>query len=248
MTLPDARGPPRKTAGPIAATARQPQSPNPPSEVPGTIQTEASRTLACIASPAVTKPLLPSVFFSGVSDERDDGYDRTLLEELASGRREALAELYDRHSASLFRHAIVLTGRRAEAEDLVQVVFVKLATTGAQLLGVRTPVGYLHRMLKTTWLDSRRRTTTGERALEQGTTASFSVPSASIDDSIDIAHALDALPPLQREVIVLHVVEGFSFVEVGRLTGVSLFTVAARYRLAVVRLRRALMRMAKDRV
>jgi RNA polymerase sigma-70 factor (ECF subfamily) len=195
---------------------------------------------------AVTNPPLPSVFPSGVSSERDDGYDRKLLEELAAGRREALAELYDRHSASLFRHALALTRRTAEAEDLVQVVFVKLATTGAQLLGVRTPVSYLHRMLKATWVDSQRRTMTGERALEQGTTASFSVPSTSIDDSIDIAHAVEALPPLQREVIVLHVVEGFSFVEVGRLTGVSLFTAAARYRLAVRRLRGALTRIAKD--
>ncbi len=39
------------------------------------------------------------------------------------------------------------------------------------------------------------------------------------------------LPAEQREVIVLHLMEGFSFREVGRLTGVSLFTAAARYRL-----------------
>jgi RNA polymerase sigma-70 factor (ECF subfamily) len=181
-----------------------------------------------------------------VSYERDHGRDRKLLEELASGRREALAELYDRHSAPLFRHALALTRRTAEAEDLVHVVFLKLATTGAQLLGVRTPASYLHRMLKTTWVDSQRRTTSGERALERGTTELFGVQSPSIDDSIDIAHAVDALPPLQREVIVLHLVEGFSFVDVGRLTGVSLFTAAARYRLAVGRLRRALTRIEKD--
>ncbi len=71
---------------------------------------------------------------------RDDRADRALLGELASGRREALGELYDKHAASLFRHALALTRRRDEAEDLVQAVFVKLATTGAELLGVRTPV------------------------------------------------------------------------------------------------------------
>ena len=45
---------------------------------------------------------------------------------------------------------------------------------------------------------------------------------------------------------VLHIVEGFSFREVGKLTGVSLFTAAARYRLAVGRLRKVLSRSRRD--
>lgn len=110
----------------------------------------------------------------------DDHRDRELLGELVLGRQHALGELYDRHAPSLFRHACALTRRRAEAEDLVQAVFVKLASTGAELLGVRTPASYLHQ------------------------------------------------------------VEGFSFLEIGRQTGVSLFTAAARYRLALARLRKVL--------
>lgn len=81
----------------------------------------------------------------------------------------------------------------------MHAVFAKLATTGAELLGVRTPASYLHRMVRTTWIDGRR-----------------------------------------REAVLLHVVEGFSFREIGRQTGVSLFTAASRYRLAVRRLRVAL--------
>ena len=173
---------------------------------------------------------------------RDDRADRALLGELASGRREALGELYDTHAASLFRHAIALTRRSDEAEDLVQAVFVKLATTGAELLGVRTPLHYLHRMLKTTWLDGQRRAIVGARAVEQATEGFTEARSANHEDTIDISRALDELPPLQREVVVLHLVDGFSFVEVGRLTGVSLFTAAGRYRLAVARLRNALSR------
>ncbi len=57
---------------------------------------------------------------------------------------------------------------------------------------------------------------------------------------MDMARALDDLPAEQREVVVLHLVEGFSFREIGRLTGVSLFTAAGRYRLAVARLRKSL--------
>jgi RNA polymerase sigma-70 factor (ECF subfamily) len=176
---------------------------------------------------------------------RDDSRDRELLGDLASGRREALGHLYDRHSASLFSHALALTRRRTEAEDLVQAVFVKLASTGAELLGVRTPAAYLHRMLKTTWLDTERRSIASERAVKQGTTQFSWALSSDLDDVIDIARAMDELPPLQREVIVLHIIEGFSFAEVGRHTGVSLFTAAGRYRLAIARLRKTLDRARK---
>lgn len=190
----------------------------------------------------MTNPAAPFVLPSGVTLVRDDRRDRELLGELAAGRREALGHLYDRHGPALFRHALALTRRRAEAEDLVQAVFVKLATTGAELLGVRTPASYLHRMVKTTWVDAQRRTIVGERAVERGTAGDELAQWPDLDARFDIGRALDELPPLQREVIVLHLVEGYSFLEVGRLTGVSLFTAAGRYRLAVARLRKALHR------
>lgn len=171
---------------------------------------------------------------------RDDNHDRQLLTNIASGGQHALGELYDRHASALFRHACALTRRRAEAEDLVQAVFVKLASTGAELLGVRAPASYLHRMVKTTWLDGQRRAVLGERAIADRTTVFPEVTPSDPSHAIDIGRALDDLPPLQREVVVLHLVEGFSFLEVGRQTGVSLFTAAARYRLALARLRKAL--------
>ncbi len=177
---------------------------------------------------------------------RDDRRDRELLCGLASGRREALGELYDRHSASLFRHALALTRRPAESEDLVQSVFVKVATTGAELLGIRKPASYLHRILSTTWLDSQRRSVAGQRVLEAGTMSSSEPRSPDVEGVIDIERALEALPPAQREAVILHVFDGFSFREVGRATGVSLFTAAGRYRLAIARLQRILGRESEE--
>jgi RNA polymerase sigma-70 factor (ECF subfamily) len=168
--------------------------------------------------------------------EPADQRDRELLGELAAGRPEVLAELFDRHGASLFRHGLALCRRQADAEDLVQATFLKLATTGADLGGVRSPASYLHRMLHMTWVDGQRRTIAGERVVEQAASETDARPSP-IEDAIDIGRALDALAEAQREAIVLHLVEGFSFREIGRATGVSLFTAAARYRLGLARLR-----------
>jgi RNA polymerase sigma-70 factor, ECF subfamily len=168
--------------------------------------------------------------------------DRELLGDLASGSADALAELYDRHAASLHRHAVALTRHLADGEDLVQAVFVKLATTGAELLGVRAPASYLHRILHTTWIDGRRRKTTGEQVVAQAGregVAWGNVIAGAPEDAIDIARALETIPVVEREAIVLHLTDGFSFREIGRMTGVSLFTAAGRYRQGLGRLRKS---------
>ena len=161
-----------------------------------------------------------------------------MLRQLAEGRQATLAELYDRHAASLFRHALALARQRSDAEDLVHGVFVKIAGLGTDLLGVREPAAYLHRMLHTTWIDNRRRLQVADRVAAGTRIDPGEAPGH--DAAIDIRRALDVLPPEQREVVVLHVIEGFSFREVGGMTGVSLFTAAARYRLAAARLRATL--------
>lgn len=171
---------------------------------------------------------------SGADDRRRD---RELLAGLTEGRVDALADLYDRHARPLFRHALVLARCVPDAEDLVQGVFVKLSTTGAELLGVREPANYLHRMLHALWIDDRRRKSVVERATESAPVRGWR---PEIETVIDLVEAVKALPALEREAIVLHVTEGFSFREVGRITGVSLFTAAGRYRQGIIRLRKSL--------
>ena len=177
-----------------------------------------------------------TVFPAGVQPARDDRRDRELFGLLAMGDSGALGEIYDHHAAALFRHALALARQAADAEDLVQATFVKLATMGALLLGVRKPASYLHRMLRAAWIDLRRRgATSGEESIAGDPVA---VATADADAVIDIRRALATLPDEQREAVVLHVFNGFSFREIGDIGGVSTFTAASRYRLGVGRLRR----------
>jgi RNA polymerase sigma-70 factor (ECF subfamily) len=171
-----------------------------------------------------------------VRDAQDHRRDRHLLGLLAAGDPVALQELYDRHAGPLFRHALALTRQRSDAEDLVHVVFVKLATAGPPLLGVRHPSGYLHRMLHTTWMDVGRRAAAGSRvAADAQRDRPTWVQPGEMD--LDLVRGLDALSDVQREVVVLHLGDGYSFREIGGMTGVSLFTAAGRYRDALGRLR-----------
>jgi RNA polymerase sigma-70 factor (ECF subfamily) len=189
----------------------------------------------------VTKPFAWFVYTSEVPRDRDDRLDRELLCRLASGDAGALGQLYDRHAAPLFRHAMAVSEQPADAEDLVQTVFVNLATTGADLLAVRKPTSYLHRMLRTARVDARRREIrASEEPLQECYTEAPGNHRSDETAALDGARVLRLLPAEQREVVELHLIEGFSFREIGRMTGVSMWTVTGRYRLAIGRLRNLL--------
>ncbi len=172
---------------------------------------------------------------------REDDRDRALLERLAAGEAEALADLYDIHADRLFGHALAIMRNRADAEDLVQATFVKIAALGPGARRIRHPARYLHRVLRSGAIDLiRRRTVRGERIEDSTRPEAPSGGTASEVAQLAVRQALARLPVEQREAVVLHLVEGQSFREIGRATGVATFTAASRYRIALARLRRVL--------
>jgi RNA polymerase sigma-70 factor (ECF subfamily) len=168
----------------------------------------------------------------------DQRRDVKLFGQLARGESEALAELYDRHAPALLRHAFAMTREMAHAEDVVQATFLKLATVGAPLLGVRRPASYLHQILRAAWIDLlRREARRGEQQLVDDVIDTMATDPAT---TIDVRDAVRRLSVPQREVLVLHLFNGFSFREIGDIVQVPTFTAASRYRLALDRLRQLL--------
>jgi len=165
----------------------------------------------------------------------DDRGDRRLLRRMADGDREALAELYDRHAAALFAHAVALTRSPADAEDLVQGVFVKVAgmepACSAFAAPARTCMGCCER--RSLMENASQRS--GRRVLGDSDVAAGS--GAAEVDRLALEAALSRLPVEQREVVVLHAVQGLTFREVAAMTNASIWTIASRYRLGLDRLR-----------
>jgi RNA polymerase sigma-70 factor (ECF subfamily) len=160
-----------------------------------------------------------------------------IVARVTSGDPEALGPLYDALAPEIFAAALWRTGSRADAADVVQDVFVKIATAPGLLKGVKHPRRYVLTMAHRSAIDRHR----GSR------------PDLPIDDALlvqtnelDAGRSLDAarataalreLPDPQREAIYLHHFAGCSFREVGKITGVPTFTAASRHRLGIARLR-----------
>ncbi len=173
--------------------------------------------------------------------------ERTCLRRLAEGDVSVLEILWELHGNRSFRHALWVTGRREDAEDVVQTIFVRIAGLGAALLGVRDLTSYLGAMVHHEAVAVAKRRVVQEGHGVPDPDALLSVESSPDDEAERRAAAVRvaALPADQREVVVLHLWENLTFREIGRVTGVSTFTAASRFRLAKRRLRQAFERRTR---
>ncbi len=149
-------------------------------------------------------------------------------------RRTWIARTYDEHGTMLYRHALMIVGDTAVAEDAVHQVFVKLLANVAPQDDVRSAVAYLRQAVRNecySWLRARQRDAS-EPEPGGGALLEPARP-APQDDRLMLEQALRTLPPEQREVVHLKVFEGLTFKQIGVVAGVSPNTVASRYRYAI---------------
>jgi RNA polymerase sigma-70 factor (ECF subfamily) len=172
------------------------------------------------------------------------GSDDDLLgQELAKGRREAFAALYDRYAPRLFRTACALLDNSHDAEDVVQAVFVGLVRSRASLARITNWQAYLLTALRheAARLAAKRRQhrrdcqSIGEIDL----TAPPEDDRAAMEAAL-LELALLRLPEEQRQVIRLKTEAGLTFAEIADLLEISPNTAASRYRYAIEKLRKDL--------
>lgn len=167
--------------------------------------------------------------------------ENALTAALAAGDETAFAAAYDQYAPALVRAAATLLGCRAEAEDAVQDVFVGLARARHELGRVTNLRAYLFAALR--HAAGRRAAVRRRHRTEPLGDAAEPVahtPSSGEGRGERLERALRALPPEQREVLVLKIDGGLTFAEVAAALGVSPNTAASRYRYALDKLRAAL--------
>jgi RNA polymerase sigma-70 factor (ECF subfamily) len=162
-----------------------------------------------------------------------------LFGELAAGRTERLAELYEMASRRLYGLALWRTGSRELAADVVQEVFVRIAERRERLGEIRDPRWWLLAVTHRQAVDAVRRAARreAEPIEEHADVAAEPVDAARAVDARRAWALLAELSAKQREVVYLHDAAGMSHAEIGRCLGIPAFTAASRYRLALRALR-----------
>lgn len=149
-------------------------------------------------------------------------------------------EAYGRHKDILYRFAWRMTGSPAAAEDLVQDCFLALLRNPAAYDRQR---GTLRSFLIGVTRNLALKRLRGQRPFEELNDESAicrPIDTEGRDRAEIVAQAVAALPPLQRETLILAEYEEMSLDEIARTVGAELAAVKSRLHRARENLRRML--------
>ncbi|GAA0306685.1 RNA polymerase sigma factor [Sphingomonas oligophenolica] len=133
----------------------------------------------------------------------------------------------------LRRFAHGLTANRADADDLTQIVIERALRARAQWQEGTRLDAWLFRIMRNCWIDTvRSRARAGRVAVaeEAGRNVGHD-PRPGMDAKIDLERAMramDQLPPEQREVVALVLIEGFGYREAAELLDLPIGTISSR--------------------
>lgn len=172
--------------------------------------------------------------------------DELLLKRAGNGEQAAFLELYERHRQPVFRFAYRLLGSVELAEDITHDCFVSLIRKPDNFRSERGSLRtYLFAAARNLALKHFRGS--GREAslddLEDETDYATAQPLGRLlneELSIQVREAVLALPPLQREALVLFEYEGLSLNEIAQVTESEVGAVKGRLFRARERLRSAL--------
>ena len=153
-----------------------------------------------------------------------------------------LQRWYDDHAQALFAFLLNLTRNEADTRDLMQDVFLKLATRPRLLDGVTDVRAFLIRLAHNQAIDLIRRRTTRRENYERLSTDSPTIfePINNPDESEfrrRLSVALADLPSEQRVVVHLKLWAEMTFEAIAAALDISPNTAASRYRYGIDKLR-----------
>jgi len=189
--------------------------------------------------------------------------DRTLLDKAVAGDAGALEALMGRHAGRVYRLAYGITRNPADAEEVVQDVFLTVVRKGGSFEGQATLATWMYRVTMNAALNRRRGkrrelevsleehlptyTENGHRAGDRSDLLVdwSSTPEERVlsgESRRVLENAIDSLPDHYRAVLVLRDVEELSNEEVASIVGDSLASVKSRLHRARMALREQLTR------
>jgi RNA polymerase sigma-70 factor (ECF subfamily) len=151
--------------------------------------------------------------------------DAALAIRASKGEAAAFGLLYDRHVAAIYRYVYYRVRDDAEAEDLTSDVFTRALKAMPRYEPRQAFLAWLYRIARNAVIDRARkgnRQVSFEDALEHPGVDKIVEPDAEIlahSDSATLRDALQKLTPLQREVVVLRFLEGYSTLEIAGMVG-----------------------------
>lgn len=157
--------------------------------------------------------------------------DRKWVEALKANESKGLHYLYEKYHAALYYYALDFVKSPAQAQDVVQEVFVKVWEGRAQLKPELSFKAYLFCISKNHIINQLRRTSREIKAKQYFANHMVTHHNQAEDEVIYSDYeaiadkALDGLPPKRKMVFTLHRIEGKKYDEIAASLNISKNTV-----------------------
>jgi RNA polymerase sigma-70 factor (ECF subfamily) len=150
-----------------------------------------------------------------------------------------LESAYQTHHTMVYRTAYRVTGNSADAEDVLQTVFLRLMKHDGGSAPVEQPEGYLRRAAVNASIDLlRERQRTGQAVLESLPASPVCTELRELRDAL--RGAIAKLEGRQAEMVALRFFEGHSNKEIAQMFGISQILVAVTLHRAKSKLQKEL--------
>ena len=137
------------------------------------------------------------------------------------------AELYERHYEAVFRAALRVTGNPADAEDVLQTVFLRVVGRGGDAKDVALPAAYFRRAAVNAAVDVlRRRELHAESPFDDGAPHVAVQPPVLLKERL--RRAVAALESEDASLFLLRHVEGLSIEELAEMFDLEKNNVAVK--------------------
>ncbi len=180
-----------------------------------------------------------------MSDTIQHDADLALMQRVSLDDEAAIAELYDRFGPLVFRMAFQAMPSRADAEDAVQEVFVRLWRTAGRYDPKRAAlVTWVMLLARRILVDRMRRTQARVKASSISEAWATEAPAAETPSRVEtderfaaLMKKIDQLPELQRIVVLRSYLGGQTLRQIGQELNKPLGTIKSALSRALVRLR-----------
>lgn len=150
--------------------------------------------------------------------------DEQLMSRFCRGEDSALEALFDRHAPAVQTFLARMVGDAAQAEDLLQMTFLSVVRSRGRYDEGTPFLPWLMTIAANAARSALRRRKHANAYLEDARASSpRTVAPVETDPSArrELLAALNALPAQQREAVVLHKVQGWSFEEIATALGIT---------------------------
>ena len=178
------------------------------------------------------------IYAIGDDEIRDKNAEiEKLLAEISCGNASAAGALYDLIKTDVFAYALSKTGNKADAEDVMQNVFLKIYKNATRYVPEGKPMAWIFtveiNLIRRFFKIKSRTTALDEKAANYAAAES---PETTAVNNAFLRELLKTLTEEEREIIVLHVVSGLKHREIAKLLEKPLSTVLSKYNRALGKL------------